>query len=318
MTVTRQQHRAALSELEATHPDRSVGLYGPGTLTWKLARESIVFMGGGCAALLQAAHPFVGQAVYDHSKTKTDLPGRFQRTFLNVFDMTFGDLDAALGSAKRVHNVHSRIAGTLPERIGRFPAGTPYEANNPDALLWVQATLLHTSVRVTDLMLGPLDVATKDAYIRESKKFSRLFGIPSEMIPSTWADFDAYVQRTWSSDTLGVGTAAADICHFLLKPPRRLVAPSWRLYRTITAGLLPPRLRDAYGFRWGPRQRALFSASVSALGTLYRRVPRGLRYLPAYVDARRRLQGKAGKALYGQLVERAILAGLHNPLAAAD
>jgi len=303
-----------LRDLEHAHPDRLVGLYGPGTVTWQLAKESVVFVGGGCAALLQAAHPFVAQAVHDHSTTKTDLPGRFQRTFLNVFEMVFGDLDAAVKSAKRVHNIHSHISGTLPESVGRFPAGTLYEANDEESLLWVHATLIHTAVRVTELILGPLDPAIKDTYWRESHRFAHLFGIPDDLLPATWVDFDHYVRRMWDSDTLGVGAAAADICHFLLEPPRPLVAPAWRWYRTMTGGLLPERLRAEFGFTWGTRQRTLFDASLRALRAVYPRVPRGLRYLPAYVDARRRLQGKSGRALYGQLVERAILAGLQNPL----
>lgn len=317
MPVTRQQLEEALELVSARTANPRAGLYGPGSMTWRLNRESIVFLGGGRAALLQAAHPFVAHAVVDHSRTKQDLPGRFQRTFLNVFEMVFGDLERAIHAGRRVHHIHQHIRGTIPEDVGRFPRGTRYQANDEGSLMWVYATLIDTAVQVHELVLGPVSPEDKDTFLHESRLFALLFGIPERLIPPGWQAFQDYMSRMMSSDTLAVGNAASDICHFLLRPPNRAVAGPWRWYRTITAGLLPPRLRHEYGFRWGHRQRLLFRASVAAAGRAYKRVPRRMRYLPPYVDARRRLDGKPGRDLYGRIVERAVLAGLARSEAAA-
>ncbi len=161
--VTREDHQAALARAAALAPSPAEGLFGPGSLTWRVNREGLLFLAGGRAALLQTAHPFVAQAIADHSRTKQDLRGRFQRTFDHVFHMVFGDLDHALRSARRVHAVHAHIRGALPDAVGAWPRGQPYQANDPASLLWVFATLVDTSVLVHDLLIRPLTLADKHA-----------------------------------------------------------------------------------------------------------------------------------------------------------
>ena len=286
------------------------GLFGPGSVTWKVARESLAFLGGGRAALLQAAHPYVAHAIADHSQTEHDLAGRFQRTFLNVFAMVFGTREEAVGSAERVFQIHQRIHGTFPEAVGGYPAGHRYHATDVDALYWVFATLLHTSIQVRELVLGPVALRIKDAFIREGVRFGALFGIPPEVMPENWTAFEARFDAMVDSHTIAVGSAGAQICHFLLKPPRRSVAPVWAWYRRMTAGLLPAKLRDAYGMRWRRRDAALFRASIATLRRSYPRVPGRMRYLPAYTDAMRRLTGEDRPDPFGRVVKAVVLRGL--------
>ena len=60
----------------------------------------------------------------------------------------------------------------------------------------------------------------------------------------------------------------------------------------MTAGLLPPNLREPFGLPFRLRERAAFRASALAVRKAYPRLPGRLRYLPAYVEACRRLEGK--------------------------
>ena len=133
MRVTRQHLEATLAELRREVSDPRLGLWGPGTISWRINRELMVFLAGGRAALLQLAHPFVAHAVDQHSATRHDPLGRFERTFRHVFAMSFGDLDHAIASARRVHAIHERIFGEVPETVGAITAGTPYRANDHDA-----------------------------------------------------------------------------------------------------------------------------------------------------------------------------------------
>jgi uncharacterized protein (DUF2236 family) len=69
-----------------------------------------------------------------------------------------------------------------------------------------------------------------------------------------------------AGDELAVGEAAREIAAAVLDPPLRL--PTTGLARLVTAGLLPPRLRDAFGLAWDERreQRLLeLGASARAL-----------------------------------------------------
>src|SRR5437667_9471751 len=43
------------------------GLFGPGSVVWRVARERILLVGGPAALLLQLAHPLVAEAVAAHS-----------------------------------------------------------------------------------------------------------------------------------------------------------------------------------------------------------------------------------------------------------
>lgn len=289
MALSPEQFEASLERLRREVRDPRAGLFGPETKTWELAREAVCFLGGGRASLLQLAHPFVAQAVAEHSATMDDPAGRFARTFEQVFAMVFGDLDAAIASARRVYRVHRTVVGTFPTAVGPFAAGSSYEANHAGAQFWVAATLWDTTVQVFELCVRPLSSAEKTQYYAEAKRFAALFAIPEEVIPASWDDFQAYLAGMYASGTLTVGPAAAQIGQFLMRAPHPIVGPFWRWYVTMTVGLLPPSIRAQFGAEFGPGDRAVFDASARALRATVSALPQPLRTLPAYRDAMARL-----------------------------
>lgn len=313
MIVGRTDLELHLEALRSEIEDPRRGLYGPGTASWRIGRESILFLGGGRAALLQLAHPFVAHAIEDHSRTKLDLAGRFQRTFSYVYSMIFDDLDHAFRSARRVHAFHSTVHGLITEDIGAYRKGTPYQANDEDALLWVHATLVDTALLVYDRCVHRLEEHEKDRYWRESHRFARLFGISNRILPATWAEFRAYFDRMIASDVIKAGRPAREMTGFLLQPPTRAHAPAMHAYRALTAGLLPRRLREELGLPFGLRERMTCRAVLAAAGPIYRTLPRRLRYVPAYVEARSRLANKTGPDRVGRTIERYALKWLAPP-----
>jgi uncharacterized protein (DUF2236 family) len=292
--VTRRELEESLLRVRAAAADPRAGIHGPGTAAWRLQQDSIIFLGGGRAALLQLAHPFVAYAIDQHSKTRSDVLGRFQRTFQNVFAMSFGDLDAAFTASRRVHNVHTRITGTIPVDVGAFAAGTVYHALDADSLRWVWATLVHTTVHVRELVLGAIPSRDKDEYVRDGHQFARLFAIPEASLPPTWAALDRYVAEMMASSILTVAEPARDMSRFLFGDGKTRLG---RWLAIITAGLLPDRLRRQFGLAWGLGERTLFAASIAALSPTWRLLPRRARLLPAFVDAERRLAGQPPSAV---------------------
>lgn len=307
MIVTRADLEAKIEQLRAAVREPRAGLYGPGSISWKINREGVVMLGGGRAALLQLAHPYVAYAVDQHSATRSDPLGRFQRTFLHVFAMVFGDLDHAIESARRVHRVHTAIRGAIPEDIGAFGRGHRYHANDPAALFWVQATLLDTAVQVYELTVAPLSLEEKERYYEESRLFGWLFGIPDAAVPESWSRFRQYVEDTIASDMIAVSDAALEMRRFLLQPPRRLAAPAIAWLEIFTAGLLPAKLRRQFRFAWGQRQEMVFARTVPVLRAAYRATPRRLRVFSAYVEAQRRIDGKPAHDPFGRFLERLAL-----------
>ena len=48
----------------------AAGLFGTGSVSWRVDREVLVLAGGSCALLMQAAHPFVAAGVFASYEVK--------------------------------------------------------------------------------------------------------------------------------------------------------------------------------------------------------------------------------------------------------
>jgi uncharacterized protein (DUF2236 family) len=318
MAVTREVLGRALARVRAAATDPNGGIHGPGSISWKVNREAVLFLGGGRAALLQLAHPFVAHAVDEHSETRSDVQGRFQRTFTNVYAMAFGDLSDALHSARRVHNIHSRVRGVIAEDAGAFPRGTRYDANDEQALLWVHATLVDTAVLVYELTVRELTDDEKQRYLDESRPFASLFGIPDELLWKTWKDFQSYFREMVESDVLTVTAPAREMARFLMRPPTPALRPLTQWYVTVTGALLPERLRRDFAIPHGRVDSLVFEGSMQVLRRAYPALPRRLRYVPAYVEAVRRVRGRPGPDRFGRMIERLALRTLGGSFGAPD
>jgi uncharacterized protein (DUF2236 family) len=290
--IDEEQFRHWAEEALQRSVDPVAGIYGPDSLMWRLGRESIGFFGGGRAALLQLAHPWVANAIDQHSATRNDPLGRFRRTFINVFTMIYGSTDQVMRVANNVHHIHSRIQGALPEHSGAFAAGSAYQANEVQAMLWVHATLWDTQVRMYELVFPALSRAEKESYYRETKLFAYLFGIPDDALPPDWASFQEYMDRMYDSDEITARRVGRDMGDMIfnfggpLKP-----ALSW--LQVMTAYMLPERLRAEFGLPPDtPGNRRLYEQGISLVKRVYPRLPDRIRYVPSYREAQRRIAGK--------------------------
>src|SRR5271157_1659590 len=167
-----------LDELKRSATGDREGLFGTNSVSWKINRESALFLAAGRALLLQLAHPWVAAAIVEHSRTLGEPIDRFHRTFAVVFTMVFGTLDQALSAARGLHRRHAAIHGRLPITVGPFRAGSQYQANDLAALRWVHATLIETALMAHDFVLPPLTGEERARYYSESHLFAALFGIP--------------------------------------------------------------------------------------------------------------------------------------------
>jgi uncharacterized protein (DUF2236 family) len=284
----------SLEALIASTGDPRAGLFGPTSEVWQKNGEAIVFAGAGRAALLQLAHPAVAHAVDEFSITREDRLLRFRRTFHSVFAMVFGDLSTAVSVARTVGRLHERVHGVIRDDDAGpfFPRGTPYRADDPDAQLWVASTLFDSSAWVFERLVRPLTAEEQARWIAEYPRFTGLFGIPSQLVPSTWRDFVDYNRRMWASPILTVSRTGRALADVLCTPPSPSLAPFWRWYRSFTAGSLPDRIRQQFGFPWGAKERAAFAISLAALSGLHRSLPRRARMLPAYARALARVESR--------------------------
>jgi uncharacterized protein (DUF2236 family) len=265
---------------EPTDDDRD-GYAGPDSITWRIAREYVVLLGAGRAVLMQLAHPLVAAGVLQHSSFLHDPLGRSYRTVEFTQILAFGSRDEAHAIARHVNRLHKEVAGALGETAGHYSAEAQYRAQDPELLLWVHATLVDSALAIYPLLVGPLSRAEQRQYYEETRRMALLLGLPREMLPASLEDFEAYVDTMLTGPALAVTPAARVLARQLLylpvPAPVRLVQP---LGEQLTIGFLPPRLRELYGYTWGPARQRVFAGAATAIRHLLPLAPPRLRYTP--------------------------------------
>jgi uncharacterized protein (DUF2236 family) len=273
------------------------GLFGPGSLTWRVNREGVLLLGGGAALVLQVAHPLVAAGVAEHSNYREDPWGRLYRTLDLTTKIVFGSTEVAEEAAARIRHVHRRVHGTTREPGGRYPAGTPYDAQDPELLMWVHATLVHTALDVYMRYVDELSIDQQRAYYQEQKLLGEQFGVPRDQQPATLDDFNDYFRDMLASDRIAVTDALRDVVDATLHPDLTFVLrPVVEAVNIATVGLLPQRLRDELGLPWTPNRRRLFGASRAVLSRLLPVLPRVMRDFPPARSADKRVRRLAAAA----------------------
>jgi uncharacterized protein (DUF2236 family) len=267
------------------------GMFGPASVTWRVGREGVLLLGGGRALILQVSHPLVAAGVAEHSNYREDPWGRLYRTLDLTTRAVFGDTRTAGDAAARLRRVHRRVHGLTREPAGRFPAGTPYAASNPELLMWVHATLVDTALLFYDRYVRRLTIAERRRYYEEQKALAEAFGVPRERQPADYAEFNEYFAGMLESDAIAVTDALRDVVDAVLRP--RLPFPARPLVEAlalITVGTLPERLRAELGLAWGPNRARLLGASSAMVRAALPLLPRLLRELPPARSADRRIR----------------------------
>jgi uncharacterized protein (DUF2236 family) len=283
-----------LAEVGALAAGERDGVFGPRSVTWRVDREAALFLGAGRALLLQLAHPWVAAAITQHSTTLADPIGRFHRTFDVMFSLVFGTREEAFAAARRLHRRHASISGHLPHSAGSYAKGSPFLANEAQALLWVHASLIDTALAARECVQPPLSREDRERYYAESRLLAAMYGIPDDLVPSDWAAFETFMQTNCEGPTLAVTSEARAIAEALLTTgARRWMRPP-RWYQAVTASLLPPRLREAFGLPFGEDEKRLSGLWLRRWRAMYPRLPERLRTVGPYQEACQRVSGRAG------------------------
>jgi uncharacterized protein (DUF2236 family) len=227
------------------------------SLVDRLSREGTLLLGGGRAILLQVADPVVGAAVATHSNFANRPIDRLHNTLTFVYGVMLGTPAEAAIVARVTTRAHARIPG----------------ANDPDRQLWVAATLYDTAVRVYERLHGPIPPADADLVLASYARLGTALEVPATAWPASTAAFAAY----WSAAVaaLQVGPHARQVAHDLFHP---VTAPPWLrallpLANLLTASLLDPAVRDAYGMPWSPTRERHAAAAWTVIRAVTRVLP---------------------------------------------
>lgn len=274
---------------DARHPDARIGFYGPDSMMWRINREAVLLGAGPTALLLQIAHPLVAEGVAHHSTFEQDPFKRLHGTIRTTMDLVFGDGAAAERAVKRLNSVHAAVRGDVRDADATHVAWA-YRALDPELLLWVQTTLIVTSVRAYVRWVAPLNSEEKNRFWQEARSVGVRLGIPLSLSPTDWPALADYWRRMLSPDgPIHATQTAKRMAPLIMRPPLPMV-PGLAVDIAATPGLalLPERLRQEFGIGWDGRRELLARGLDLAIRGWVKVVPPSLRSMPLATTAFRR------------------------------
>ncbi len=248
------------------------GLLPRDSIARRINREMFLLLGGTAALLLQVAHPLVAAGVDPHSDFRRDPLGRLHRTLNTTLESVFGTTVTARRALARIDARHASVAGVAVD-------GRPYRARDPRLMLWVQTTLVLTSLRFYEIVVGPLPPEDRQRYWDEAKVFARKLGIPDELFPPTIGDLERY-ERDMLVTAIEPDATSVSVARSVLRPFRFIPEFVYWPNDAIAAALLPPSVRDAFGLRYGAAERFSFLFTVTLIRNLRELLPERLTVVP--------------------------------------
>ena len=167
------------------------GLFGPGSVTWRVMNSRIMWVAIVRALYLQALHPRVRRGTLQNAATITqpvDAWARLRRTRKFIETRTFGTTAEAERAGHRVRKIHETLTGTDPD-------GTRYRVDEPELLLWVHCGEVASCADIARRSRLPFSAADLDAFVDEQRASAELIGVDRAAAPASMAELGAYYEE---------------------------------------------------------------------------------------------------------------------------
>jgi uncharacterized protein (DUF2236 family) len=251
------------------------GYFDDRSMLRRVHRERALALSGPRALLMQAAHPIAFAGFFTHTGSLAEPYERLERTAEVMDTIVFGPRAKADRMTRRVRAMHRRVRGEVD--------GVPYAADDPELLLWILACLVDSALLVYERYVRPLSRDERDAYWQDYKTIGHLFGLRDADMPAAIEDFEEYMAEMLAGEVLRVSDETRRLAvQIVMNPPVPLPAvPLLKGANFATIGLLPDRLRAAYGFGWDPvRGLAVRAGAEYTRRVLVPLLPSFLRHVP--------------------------------------
>jgi uncharacterized protein (DUF2236 family) len=261
------------------------GLFGPGSVTWKVMGEPVLFVGGIRALMLQALHPPSMWGTVQNSALMDPREGwaRLGRTIEFVRVRTYGTTEEVERAGRRVRKLHSRLTGHNPQTGEDFPV------DDPENLLWVHLGEVDSYLDIARRAGVPLSRAEADRFVDEQRRAGTLVGLDVADIPASVAEMKAYYDEM--RPRIFACREAKDGLKRLFNPnvPRQFLPlkPAAPGIAALVVATLPRWARRMYGLPGLPTTDLAATVTLKALYLGTHVVPERYRYSP---DAQRALR----------------------------
>jgi uncharacterized protein (DUF2236 family) len=263
------------------------GLFGPGSVTWRIMGEPIMWVAGFRALYLQALHPRTMRGTWQN-KTLADPGqawGRLARTTGFVRVRTFGSLAEVDRAGRRIRKLHASLTGVDPD-------GTHFRIDEPEQLIWVHCGEIASYVDIARRSGMPLCGHDLDRFVDEQRRSAALVGIDPADVPASVAELDAYFDGMRPKLYACAEAKRALRMSFNPAVPRALVAVKLLAppLNTLAFASLPRWGRRMYGAPGSPLTDLAATVTLSALYRATHGLPEQIRYTPPVRKARRRIR----------------------------
>jgi uncharacterized protein (DUF2236 family) len=263
---TRKAVQRPMPKVDFLRPAGAPALYRCDSIAWHVFKNPVsLFVGGIAAVLLELAEERVRSGVWEHSIFRTDPLTRLRRTGLMTYVSVYAPSAVAEKFIAAVVRMHDKVEG-------RTPRGTPYHANDPELLNWVQCTVDYGFLEAYATFCRPLTERQRNQFYQETLPAARLFlatGAPRSLTEQH-EQFEAMRPHL---EAHPIVFEFLDIMQRTAAIPLPLRSLQWMMVRAgihILPGWLIQRLGlDAQ--RW--RLRGWEERLVRGLGTMLERVP---------------------------------------------
>jgi uncharacterized protein (DUF2236 family) len=281
--MTRTAMKGQDLEETATSAHVDYGLFGPGSATWQLMGEPILWVAGIRALYLQALDPRTMLGTWQNSALvhRHEAWARFLRTTEFVRIRTYGTMAEAERAGRRVRKIHASLTGTDLD-------GTEFRLDEPDQLLWVHCAEVSSYVDICRRCGMGATPDQLDAFVDEQRRSAALIGLDPQQVPASVAELDAYYQRAMQH-ARACDEAKKSLLMSFNPPlpaaliPLKLVVPA---VNTLAFAALPGWARKMYGAPGNPVTDAITTATLKTLYQATRLAPARLRYTATVRRAR--------------------------------
>ena len=235
------------------------GLFGPGSVTWRVMSDPVMWVAGFRALYLQALHPQVMRGTWQNTAfaDREQAFARFVRTSEFVRVRTYGSTAEAERAARRIRKIHATLRGTDPD-------GSTFRLDEPELLLWVHCGEISSYADVARRSGMPVSAADLDRFVDEQRRSAALVGLDPAQVPASTAEIAAYYAQIRPS--LYACPEAKQALRQSYHPPMpaslaplKLIVPP---FNTLAFATLPQWARRMYGT---PGSAATDLAATAAL-----------------------------------------------------
>ena len=262
--------------MTSTPPDDD-GLFGPGSVTWRILAEPVMWIGGLRAMYLQALHPRTMRATWQNTAFARpgEAWGRFGRTVEFVRVRTYGSRTEVERAGRRVRRVHASLTGTDAD-------GSVIKLDEPELLLWVHCGEIASYADVARRAGMGLSARDVDDFVSEQRRSAAVVGLDPADVPASMAELDAYYERMRPQLHACSEARKALVRSFLPDIPwpftgLKLVVPP---LNTLALASLPRWARRLYGAPGIPVTDLSVTVTLRALHQATTRIPHQLLGMP--------------------------------------